>query len=66
MGLNGEITLKELAGISKKKSVVLYPFPGRAVEGGGPGGPWPLQNFKRSARFKRNFRHNCMPVLGLA
>ena len=22
--------------------------------------------FKRSARFKRNFRHNCMPVLGLA
>ena len=22
-------------------------------------------SFKRSARFKRNFRHNCMPVLGL-
>ena len=24
------------------------------------------KRFKRSARFKRNFRHNCMPVLGLA
>ena len=25
-----------------------------------------FSSFKRSARFKRNFRHNCMPVRGLA
>ena len=39
---------------------------------GGQGGHGPpkilgfTKYFKRSARFKRNFRHNCMPVLGLA